>query len=79
MNDKEKTVERIKELYNRLNRKGDFKYKLARKLGMSVKYLTNYWFPNCDGITEIYHQTVLQELQDTINNQEASYKSVSNN
>jgi len=79
MNDKEKTVERIKELYNRLERKGDFKYKLARKPGMSVKYLTNYWFPNGDGITEIYHQTVLQELQNTINNQEASYKSLSNN
>lgn len=65
-------TEIIKELYEQLDKKGVFKSEIAKKLGKSVKYLTNYWFPNCDGITLSHQDFVLKELEDTIANQKAA-------
>lgn len=61
--------EQIKSLYEKLQHKGDFITELANELGMSRKYISNYWFPSGD-VTKRHKAKVLELLQKTLNEQE---------
>jgi len=60
----------IKELYEQLDKKGEFVTALALELGMSRKYLLNYWFPQCD-ITAKYQVKVLNFIKKELSKQKS--------
>ena len=59
---------KIKELYEQLPKKMAFISALAEEMGMSRKYMTNYWFPYCD-IPENHQDFVYNFLKNTLKDQ----------